>query len=332
MVFTDSKTKVHTRVRSAIHKLRPSKSSISLSSSYKAEHSRSFILPPMPPPMPLPVLTLPASISHRIAASTLFDGVISGSGGCYEAGSVIDNKASQSVHEVAKIADLPALNKRLEREGLLDSPIIFGPATRKEYTSASDLTLPEASCQTESLDVDDLISDVLRYHNLGPCTPELVDHPPAETSKCKKIITTPESNKYVPQEVPEVEKLITPTSSTKSSSSKALQMVSTEVWVTLEDPHYSPIKVNSSPPRHFLRRKGPIPTSRALSLGILQSLILAPIAEMSRGPTRSTDGHTDSGAGPIGKLFSRGRPAAINADPDPRLLQPTKPLRIVRRK
>lgn len=289
----------------------------------------------MPPPMPLPVLTLPASISHRIAASTLFNDVISGAGGCYEsqAGSMIDNKAPQSIDEVSKIADLPQLNKRLEREGLLDSPIIFGPATLDGHTSASDLPSLEASSSTESLDVDKLTSDLLRYHNLGRCTPELVDIPTAETSECKTIITTPESNKYLPKGPSEVDELITPTSSTKTLSSKPSPVKSNEIWVTLEDPDYSPIKVNVSPPRHFLRRKGPIPTSRSLSLGILQSLIPAPIAEMLTVPGRRIHRDADSRAQPTVPLFSKNRPVARNnTEPELGLLQTTKPLRIVRRK
>ncbi|EGF99510.1 uncharacterized protein MELLADRAFT_68574 [Melampsora larici-populina 98AG31] len=330
MVFTDSKTKLHTRVRSAVHKLRPSKSSISLSTSYKAQNSESFLVPPMPPPMPLPVLTLPASISHRLAASTLFDGVISGLSGCNEAGSISGSEASQSIDEVSKIADLPALNKRLEREGLLDSPIIFGPATLEARGSASDVPSPEASSSLKPSDVDKLTLDILRYHNLGPCTPELGGIPAAETSECKTIITTPESNKYLPKGPPEVDELITPTSSTKTSSSKPSPVKTNEIWVTLENPHYSSIKVNISPPRHFLRRKGPIPTSRALSLGILQSLIPAPIAEMSTSPRRRINGDTTSEAEPTRHLFSRGRPVAVDTELELKLVQTTKPLRIAR--
>lgn len=227
-------------------------------------------------PMPLPVLTLSSSISHRLVSSTLLEGVMRDPLIYHEPWTLI--KSSQQHQEpiqapvqVYKSDSPTALDKVLERKGLLASPIKLRLASPNQIP----LYLPTSSASTSTTH-----PGLVRSHTSGIFTPELVGNPTGAIPEPTTSTITSESNGYFPKTNSEINQPCSRTSSPTSvySENSSITPLSKdkEAWLTPENPTYQEAKLSVSPARHFLRRRGPIPTTQPLSSKLLRSIVSSP--------------------------------------------------------
>ncbi|EGF98408.1 uncharacterized protein MELLADRAFT_69309 [Melampsora larici-populina 98AG31] len=279
MGFRESKNKLGSRVRSAFDRLKPSKSSMGLSSLMNDDS----VMVRSSSTMPLPVLSLSSSISHRLAPSTLFepeammrDAVTHHEPWNSAKASQQSRASTQSHVGVTEFDNSNVLKKVLEREGLLESPISIRLASLMKSPSESHLPILSAPSPM-------LYRPLLRSHKSGPFTPELVKNPAGSTPGCTTSISTPDSYGYFPK----IESAINQPPSRVSSPiavrpKSTLTMPSTkgkEVWRTPENSTTRAVTGNASPVHHFLRRQVPIPNTQPLSSRILQSILSSPSDE-----------------------------------------------------
>ncbi|EGG10626.1 uncharacterized protein MELLADRAFT_76893 [Melampsora larici-populina 98AG31] len=358
MGFRENKNKLGTRVRSAFDRLRPSKSSVGLSNIMKGELSMIRAVSPMP----LPVLTLSSSISHRLVSSTLMEGVMRDSF-YHEPWSLIKSsqehqEPARSPVDVYKINSSTAHDKVLQRQGVLASPInlrLASPTQFPLYFPRPSVPIPKQS-------------GLSRSHTSGPFTPELEKNPAGGKPEHVTSTTTPKSNGYFTKTKPPssqpCSRSSSPTSVYSEESSSMPSSKEKEAWLTPENPTHQEAKWSVSPPenpihqeakwsvsppenpthqeakwsvspaRHFLRRRGPTPTTQPLSSRLLQSIVSSPPAKPLSVQSTSTSSDSDRELSNQLELSRPGRPRAQDVIDDTRLeyalLARTEPLRIVR--
>ncbi|KAH9821909.1 hypothetical protein DFH28DRAFT_1187427, partial [Melampsora americana] len=352
MGFRESKNKLGARARCAFDRLKHSKSRIALSKLINGEISMIRATSPMP----LPVLTLPSSISHRLAASGIFEGMMRESimflevslTKCLKSPSDYvyhqprslnlikcqeDEASNQSSAQVSEMDGSTTPNKVLEREGRLESPINLRLGSL--IKSSAELDMPKPSAFTP------LVHPGLSHsQQSAPFTPELTKNPTELTPECTTSITTPEGDECI-SKTPSLVKR--PPSRASSPSSVYSQDSYTlpskkgkEDWKTPENGVCGTMKMNVSPVRQFLRRRGPIPSSQPLSCKLLQSIMSSkPDGSLSVGSTfNSSDSDSELGDY-LEQLCPGGAPMDqyILEDPESEpilLTKRTEPLRIGR--
>ncbi|KAH9812429.1 hypothetical protein DFH28DRAFT_1061877 [Melampsora americana] len=332
MGFRESKNKLGVRVRSAFNKLKHSKSIIGSSNLMNREMSMLRAVSPMP----LPVLTLPIGLSHRLAASTLFDSMMRDSIMFLEPRSLIkspdDQATDQSPANVLATHSSTTPNKVLKREGLLESPISLRLASLIKCPAELRLPTPLASSPL-------IHPGLLRSHKSGPFTPELLITPTEVTPEYTTSFTTPDADGEFSKTEPLVEQLPSRASSPISVySQKSYTAPSTEdkdICITPENPASRAVNVNVAPVRQFLRRRGPIPTTQPLSCRLLQSIMSSKTDESLSAKSACTSSESNAdfsdyleqlcpGGGPMDQYV------LDDAESEPVLLaNTTEPLRIL---
>lgn len=330
MGFRESKTKLGSRVRSAFDRLRPSKSSMGLSSLMNDENLTIRSISPMP----LPVLSLSSSISPRLAASTLSETEVIMRDTARKHEPWNPSKASQQYQafvrsrvELPELDNPTVLKKVLEREGLLESPISLRLALLMKSPSESHLPILSAPSPM-------LYRPLLRSHKSGPFTPELVINPAGSTPGCTTSISTPDSDGYFPRIESVVNQPPSRASSPDSEYSKCTltkpSMKGKEVWRTPENRISGAVtasRTTALPVRQFLRRQVTMPNTQPLSSRILQSILASPSDE----PCPSLESDTDLSSYLEG-LCPGGSPMdqyVLDAESEPVLLATSEPPRII---
>ncbi|KAG0146355.1 hypothetical protein CROQUDRAFT_44533 [Cronartium quercuum f. sp. fusiforme G11] len=349
MVFLESKNKLRIRLRSAFDKLMPFKSSTGLSTFLKADMSGSRV----GPPIPLPVLTLPSSISHRLALSVLWEGLALDSG--IHRQPQILSKMSDGTHpeppQTLEYESLPTLNMMLERQGLLGSPIDLRLTSLLENSYDVDVTMPLGSTTITSTEGTLYPANLIWTKTAGPFTPELVDNPAGQTTpESTSYLVTPGTNAegYFSQamlasEQPSSSSCISspPSSHSSPSSANIAKEQGHTIFLTPHNPRSPPMKVTVSPARRFLCRKGPIPLRQPVSSKMLQSVLSSPLLQTS--PKQCSTSASSKSASVLEfheQICTGGTPMDYytlpDAESDPVLVAParhqntTEPLRIRR--
>ncbi|MBW0523265.1 hypothetical protein O181_062980 [Austropuccinia psidii MF-1] len=266
MVFNDSTIKIRTRVRSAIGRLRPSKSTLGLSTLQKNNNSHAEIPPPVPP-----ILPLPESLSQRFLGSSFFDNLLDGRSSSKSVNSGLSLKLAPKVDNNDKdFNKLPILNQMLERQGLLNSPISVHLTTLLEDCNQHHLsssTRSKLRTPTESLYSSSLACSA------GPFTPELVPNPVGLSTPefTATYSTTSDLRCFFPYTSPKKspgafkgQEFCSPTNITNTRKT---------FLVNSPDPSSPPLKMNVLPARRCLKRRGPNPCAQPISYQLLQSVM-----------------------------------------------------------
>ncbi|KAH9814789.1 hypothetical protein DFH28DRAFT_969352 [Melampsora americana] len=270
MGFFENKNKFNThRFRFLINKIKHPKSSIRFSNIMKPELS---IIKSVSP-IPLPVLSLSSSISHRLVSSTFLEGVIGDSLIYQEPFSSIKSnqehqEAFQSPTEAYKI-EIPMV---LDHKRLLASPIQLSLASSTQFPSY--LSTP-ASASKPNLHRDSLTS-----HTSTSFTPELDQNLTGINLKHTTSTLTLQSNEYFEKNKSRVHQSSSRSSSpTSVYSEKSLMILSTKdqsSCFTHQKPIHEDSKWVGLPARRFLPREGLIPTRQPLSSKLLKPIVTYP--------------------------------------------------------
>ncbi|POW06976.1 hypothetical protein PSHT_10149 [Puccinia striiformis] len=266
MVFTDPSTRIRTRVRSAFGRLRPTKSSLGLASQIKTESI---------PPVPLPVLHLPETLSSDFNESKVFDDF-------WDMKSTAPVLLKRSDKKLSKIrpserqktqakpppmdfSTLPVLDQMLLQQGLLNSPISIHLTSLLAESSQSLLSTTTRATRRRSSSDSVYSSSLICLPSAGPFTPELVINHVGKT--------TPEfsADYFVHTEQKSCLPVVTSTDPSDSPQSIDSAKIA---WVNNSpNPSLRAVKLSASTSHRCLKRRGLIPSNQPITSQLLQSVM-----------------------------------------------------------